>query len=37
MRAPVAPRLESLGSAPVVELEFSTDRAPWVLDESEPE
>ena len=37
MRAAVAPRLESLRTAPVVELEFSTDRAPWVLNETELE
>jgi len=37
MRAAVAPRLESFRTAPVVELEFSTDRAPWVLNETELE
>jgi hypothetical protein len=37
MRAAVAPRLESLLTARVIELEFSTDRAPWVLNETELE
>jgi hypothetical protein len=32
-----APRIASLQSASVVELAFSTDRAPWVLNEPEAE
>jgi len=33
---PSAPRIASLAGASVVQLEFFTDRAPWVLDEDEP-
>lgn len=31
-----APRISTLSDRPVVQVEFSTDRAPWVLEGSEP-
>ena len=31
-----APRIPTLSDRPVVQVEFSTDRAPWVLEGSEP-